>query len=159
LIASSDSQINLAGNWSNFGNFVHSSGTINFVDSAKETVISGSTKFYNLTCTTPKKTLKFSAGSSATTTIEGSLTIIGSDCNNKIYLRSNTEGSHWYINVLGTSNLNYVDVKDSYAITPLTAYNSTDSGNNINWTIYPCAAVGAIRIKGSINLEGGVRLK
>jgi hypothetical protein len=159
LIASSDSQINLAGNWSNFGNFVHSSGTINFVDSAKETVISGSTKFYNLTCTTSKKTLKFSAGSSATTTIEGSLTINGSDCNNKIYLRSNTEGSHWYINVLGTSNINYVDVKDSYAITPLTAYYSTDSGNNTNWTIYPCAAVGPIRIKGSINLEGGVRLK
>jgi hypothetical protein len=158
FIASNSSSAYFAKNWTNNGTFVHSTGTIVF-DGSTTSTLSGATTFYNLTCTTPNKVLQFPAGTSSTTTIEGTLTLNGGDCSSQIKLRSSTDGSQWYINALATSSINYVDVKDSYAITPLTAYQSSDSGNNTNWTIYPCVAVGAIRIKGGTKLEGGVRLK
>jgi hypothetical protein len=157
FIASNSSIAYFAKNWTNNGTFVHSTGTIVFDDSTTST-LSGVTTFYNFTCTTLNKVLQFPAGTSSTTTIEGTLTLNGGNCSSQIKLRSSTDGSQWYINALATSSINYVDVKDSYAIIPLTAYYSTDSGNNTNWTIYPCVA-GAIRIKGSTNLEGRVRLK
>jgi hypothetical protein len=158
FIASNSSLAYFAKNWTNNGTFIHSTGTIVF-DGSDTSILSGATTFYNLTCTTPNKVLQFPAGTSSTITIQGTLTLNGGDCSSQIKLRSSTDGSRWYINALATSSINYVDVKDSYAITPLTAYNSTDSGNNTNWTIYPCGAVGAIRIKGGTKLEGGVRLK
>jgi hypothetical protein len=158
FIASNSSLAYFAKNWTNNGTFVHSTGTIVF-DGSDTSTLSGATTFYNFTCTTPNKVLQFPAGTSSTTTIQGTLTLNGGDCSTQIKLRSSTDGSQWYINALATSSINYVDVKDSYAITPLTAYYSTDSGNNTNWTIYPCVAVGAIRIKGCTKLEGGVRLK
>jgi hypothetical protein len=158
FIASNISPAYFAKNWTNNGTFVHSNGTIVF-DGSETSTLSGATTFYNFTCTTPNKVLQFPAGTSSTTTIEGTLTLNGGDCSTQIKLRSSIDGSQWYINALATSSINYVDVKDSYAITPLTAYQSSDSGNNTNWTIYPCVAVGAIRIKGCTKLEGGVRLK
>ncbi len=103
---------------------------LNFCGTGTQT-ISGSTTFYNFSCTTLNKTLIFEANS--TQTIQGQLTLIGAAAA-PIKLRSSQEGRQWNIACLGLRYIKYVDVKDSNNIgTPITTLNSIDSGNNLNW--------------------------
>jgi cytoskeletal protein CcmA (bactofilin family) len=133
-VTSTTGTLYVAGNWSNSGTFHHASGTVVF-DSTATSTFSGATTFYNLTSNTSNKVLQFTAGTSSTTTIAGTLTLNGQACETMIKLRSTASSSQWYIDSQATTSILYVDVKDSYAITALTASSSQDSGNNANWTI------------------------
>jgi hypothetical protein len=157
FIASNISPAYFAKNWTNNGTFVHSTGTIVF-DGSTTSTLSGATTFYNLTCTTPSKNLIFPSG--VTQTIEGRLVLDGQNCSSPIVLRSSSPGTQWKINVvfIDAANVFHVDVKDSNAIgDEIVAYRSIDSGNNTNWTIYPCEF--SPILKGGIRIKGGVRLK
>lgn len=132
----------VAGNWTNSGGaFTHSSGTVTF-DTAAASVISGSTTFNNLTCATAGKQLSFTAGTAQT--ILGTLTLTGTSAS-KIKLRSSSAGNTYTITDSGTEAVSFVDVRDSAATNSISAYNSTNSGNNSNWTFnslsitYPAA--------------------
>lgn len=123
--------ISVGGNWTNNGVFNAGTGTVTFTGSGTS-VISGSTTFYNLTCTTAGKQLTFTAGS--TQIITGTLTLTGA-VGNLIILRSSSSPTQWRINPQGTRNVSYVDVQDSNNInaTVIDPATSADRGNNTNW--------------------------
>ncbi|MBU1524712.1 MAG: DUF2341 domain-containing protein, partial [Candidatus Omnitrophica bacterium] len=122
----------LAGDFTNSGGtFTANSGTVIFDNVSKVSTISGSTAFYNFTCATPGKTLKFEA--EKTQTIEGTLTLEG-ETRKLIVLRSTVGDEQFTINSLTTQTVNFVDVKDSIAVNDIFAHTSKDSGNNnLHW--------------------------
>ncbi len=124
--------LTVAGDWARTGGiFNANSGTVVFNNAGLTSAISGSTTFNNFTCATAGKQFTFTAGS--TQTINGTLTFTGA-AGNLIILRSSIAGTQWKIDPFAT-NISYVDVQDSDNINPtiITAANSTNSGNNINW--------------------------
>ena len=68
---------NVSGDWTNNGTFSHNDGTVTFVDNRVASSITGSTTFYNFTCTTAGKTLNFDSAPLKTQTIEGWFTLTG----------------------------------------------------------------------------------
>ncbi len=125
---------NVAGNFARSGGaFVHSSGTVVFDDSAQTSVVSGSSTFYNLSCTTSNKQINFTVGT--TQTVDNILTLTGTS-GSLVTLRSTSAGNKWDITLPnGSQTVSFVDVKDADANTnTTTCYASTDSGNNnANW--------------------------
>ena len=122
--------ITVSGNWSNSGTFIPGSGTVTF-DGSGTSTISGNTTFHNLTCATPGKSLIFTDGTTQTIESGGTLTLTGAS-GSLITLRgSSTAG--WNITDSGSESVSYVDVAYSTATNGITASNSKDSGNNVNW--------------------------
>jgi uncharacterized repeat protein (TIGR01451 family) len=101
------------------------------LDTAATSTIAGSTTFNNLTSTIAGKQLTFTAGT--TQTILGILTLTGTSAS-KLKLRSSSTGNTYAITDSGTESVSFVDVQDSTATNSIIAYNSTNSGNNTNWT-------------------------
>lgn len=126
--------LNVGGNFSNSGTFTAGTSTVNFNTVGTTSTVSGSTTFYNLSCTTTGKNITFTAGT--TQTVSNTFTLTGSS-GSYITLRSSSNGSYWNINPQSTRSVSYVDVKDSNNtnVTALTATNTIDSGHNNNWTI------------------------
>ena len=129
--------INVGGNWFNSGTFMSGKGTVNFIDGQSPVSIAGSCLFYNLSVTTGTgKQLDFEAAT--TQAVTHSLTLQGTS-GNLLLLGSTTETVHAMIDLQsrGTQLINYVDVRDHWAIgQTLTAYDSIDRGNNTQWQIY-----------------------
>ncbi|KPJ87378.1 MAG: hypothetical protein AMS17_08715, partial [Spirochaetes bacterium DG_61] len=129
--------ISVGGNWSNAGTFTHGGGTVTIIDSEKTTIISGNNTFHNFTCSTAGKTIQFTE--SETQTIQGSFTIQGS-LGALVTLESTSSGSQWNIDNAGDSeDVDFSAIEDSNniagALKIITADDSIDNGNNINWTI------------------------
>ncbi|MBU1524710.1 MAG: hypothetical protein KKG50_08655, partial [Candidatus Omnitrophica bacterium] len=139
--------ITIGGDFSNQGSALGGEGTVIFIDANKISTISASTTFYNFTCQTAGKTLKFQAGTLQT--ISNNLTLIG-EGKNPIALRStqsagSDEERHWEIKLepAGEKNIYGVDVKDSWNISSevFTVTFSADSGNNQGWVFTPASFV------------------
>ncbi|MFH1692206.1 MAG: hypothetical protein ABIC68_06575 [Candidatus Omnitrophota bacterium] len=124
--------ITVGGNWANADTFTHNSGEVVLNTSAAST-ISGDSIFHNLTCTTADKTLNFAFD--ATQTIEGVLTLTGEEDHLITLARFGGSGlDQFNLNVTGSSSVSYVSVSNSNASGDLiSAYLSTDGGNNANW--------------------------
>lgn len=108
-------QIALSGDWSNAGNFLPGSGSVNFVDGGVPSQIGGSTGFANLSFVTASgKNYVFAAGS--TQTIAGLLTIAGTAAQ-PIQFRSSAAGQVANINLLtsGSQSIVHVGVSDVHA--------------------------------------------
>ncbi|MCX6224754.1 MAG: hypothetical protein NTV01_08400 [Bacteroidia bacterium] len=136
FIAAPSSLFTIAGDWANTGTFTHSNGTTTF-DGSGTSTFSGATTFYNFNSITPSKALVFATGTSASTTIAGTLTLNGGASGTKIKLLSTQSGSYSYLNALASTSVDYVDVKDNNATGSaniIVAGNSTDSGNNVKWS-------------------------
>jgi hypothetical protein len=119
-------------NWSNTGTFTAGGGTVT-LDTTDTATVSGSTNFNNLTIATAGKTVQFQNGQ--TQTVSGLLHLQGAS-GNRVSLFSNSQGSQWFINSTGTTDVSYVSVRDSNASggNQIKATNNgTDMGNNINW--------------------------
>lgn len=145
-LQTSSGTVRLTGNWSNSGTFTANTGTVVFYSSGAST-ISGTTSFYNLTCTTAAKTLNFEAEippNNPRTNVTNNLNFTGSTgVGNLITLaRSGGSGSNqWAIYPAGSKGaspgwtVSYVSV--SYSVNLNSNYinpdNSTDGGNNTNW--------------------------
>ncbi|MFC1649692.1 hypothetical protein ACFL2C_03215 [Patescibacteria group bacterium] len=146
VAASASYPLTVAGNFINSGSFTHSSGQVT-LDGANGTTqtISGATSFYNLSATTTgNRVLEFTH--TTTYTVTNDLTLTGTDCDNLLILRSTTGGTQWTLDddLGGTTTVSYVDVQDSNASDQaVSASNSSDSGNNTNWTIAASACEGA----------------
>ena len=126
--------ITLGGNFTNSDTFTAGSGTVTFNDAAQTSTLSYSanTSFNNFTVTTSAKTLVFDKD--FRTTVTGTFTLTGGSCSNRILLRSESTGTQYELNATGTKAVTFVDVKDSNAITAISATGARDSGNNTNWT-------------------------
>ena|GEM_PF-1357399 len=117
-----------------------SSSTVEYYDSAVTADLSKlpPSSFKNLILGAGK-THNFETGSGNEITINGDISSSGSS-STKSVLRSLSSGTQWYLKVLGTESFSdNVDVKDSNASngSAITAYYSTDSGNNTNWVFTP----------------------
>ena len=130
--------VTLSGSWANTGTFTVGTGTVSFTGSSTAT-ISGSTTFYNFTCTAAGKQLTFTAGT--TQTVTGALTLTGSS-GSRILLRSSSAGSIYTITDSGIEDVSYVNVRDSTAANSIIAFNSIDSGNNTRWVFSGFADLG-----------------
>src|SRR3990167_1496460 len=122
------------GNWANSGIFDPGSSIVQFTGTSH--AISGSSTFYNLRCEISGGTINFEAGRRQT--ISNSLTLKGSS-GNYLRLRSSTSGTQWELYPQGTTDIDYVDVKDSNNIgsTRINPSSWTDSGGNSNWGATP----------------------
>ena len=101
--------------------------------------MSGSTTFNNLVCTTPNKSLVFTAGS--TQTVSEGLSLQGS-AGSLIDLLSSASGSPWYLDVTSAGpTAQYGDPNNSNASggNTIAATNSIDGGSNVNWSMTPPA--------------------
>ncbi|PIS42206.1 MAG: hypothetical protein COT24_04665, partial [Candidatus Kerfeldbacteria bacterium CG08_land_8_20_14_0_20_40_16] len=132
--------IDLAGNWTNNGNFTDQSGTVT-LDGASQQTLSGqmtgtSDRFYNLTITnasaanpdvifsssadsannftaaTASTQLQFLAG--GTYTFQN-ISFNGQAPSTRVELRSSSTPTDWYLNVAGTRSVYSTDAKDSDA--------------------------------------------
>lgn len=128
--------ITLSGDWSNAGNFLAGSSSVNFVDGAASSLIAGNTTFANLSfISTVGKNYLFTVGT--TQTISGLLTIVGSAAL-PIQFHSTSAGQAANINLLagGTQNIAHVGVSDVHATGQQLAPNLTNeggTGNALGW--------------------------
>ena len=132
-VTAANYSLTVGGNWTNSGTFTPRNGTVAF-NPAQTAVLTGSTTFYNLSCTTPGKTLQFAAGSTQTIATGGIFTIAGANGTN-ILLRS-TAASAYTIALTGTATANVTLLMSSILRRHpgITATDSVNSGNNTGWT-------------------------
>ena len=111
------------------------SGANSFTDAAflADTVLAGSNSFERFVAEAEGVTLTFAAGT--TQTVSDVFAVSGTE-SAPVVLESGTSGSVWYITITDDTyvNVSYVTVSDSYSTyDSITAYLSTDGGNNTNW--------------------------
>jgi len=149
--------VTIDGNYykNNTGSFDRgTNSTVSFADNSYLSLIEGSTVFKNFNCNTPAKKLSFEAGSLQT--IEGSFTITGESGSN-IFLLSSVRGATWEIHSLAGKSVTYAIVQDSKNISSaaISAGNSIDYGNNINWTFTDYAVEIFVGSHGYVNTTEG----
>ena len=129
--AGNDYQINVGGNWENFGGvFAARSGTV-VLDGADQEIPASET-FYSLDKTLsagPARTL--TVGQQSTLTVAGTLTLDGFNGSNRLNIRSSTTGTRFTVDVTGAEqNVGFVNVRDSQASSNnIVTGNSVDAGN------------------------------
>lgn len=138
--ASNTQQLTIGGNFTNNGTFTAGTGTVEFDDASRTSTLQygAATTFYNLLVQTASKSIRFDTAfqTNVTGTTGGNpgLTINGGACGTLIGLSSKTAGTRAPINATGTVSIDFADIGDINTIAALTATNSFDAGNNLNWT-------------------------
>jgi filamentous hemagglutinin family protein len=128
-----------SGNFDLYGNWIHNGGTFeanggNVVLNGVSQQINGNNTFYDLTeINGGSSTITFAGGD--TQTVTGQLHLAGTDAMDQLSLRSTSSPSTWLLDLTGTVDLSYLNVKDSQATGTLAVCtnNCTDSGNNTGW--------------------------
>ncbi len=104
-------------------------GTVEFINNALISEISGDTVFNILKCVASGKTLEFASGS--TQTVGGTLTINGTSGN--LIVLKGIAAAVWNI-INPVTTVSYVAVEYSNATNTITADISRNNGNNTNWS-------------------------
>ena len=122
------------GNWSNSGTFTPGTQYCSIYRDVSR--YKWFIYFYNLKCEISSGAVTF--GASNRQTISNSLTLKGS-LGNFLSLRSSTSGTQWELFPQGTTDIDFVDVKDSNNLgsSRIQPTNWTDSGNNTAWGSAP----------------------
>jgi len=160
---SAPSILTLTGDYTNNGTFTHNGGTVLFTGTATQIAtgtMTGTSAFNNVTTsntsgngsTTFGVVFGDAVSASGTVTMQASTSVqfaAGSvntltnidfqgAAGSPVWLRSSVPGTGWQLDVPGSQiNVTYVDVQDSDATLTtggVTAFDSTDGGNNTNWT-------------------------
>ncbi len=158
-LAATSSPLTISGNFTNGGTFTHNNGTVTFASSTLTSTIGGSasTIFYNLTVTTPGKTLQFHhpTGQVPLFTIANTFTASGSP-GSLVNIKSDTSGLQWLVHFNSTQSLiNYAFIQDG-GCDPTSASvsetaNNQNGGDNAN-----CWSFIGIPINGTgTNATGG----
>ncbi len=128
--------IGLSGNWSDLGNFVAGTSTVNFIDGGlAQSIVSGATAFYAASfVSNTGKNYVFPVG--LTQTFANALTILGNAA--PIQFRSATPGQVANVNLAfgGTQNIHNVGVSNVHAIGQQldpAETNQGGSGDAIGW--------------------------
>ncbi|OGX58021.1 MAG: hypothetical protein A2306_04360 [Omnitrophica WOR_2 bacterium RIFOXYB2_FULL_38_16] len=128
--------ISVGGSWNMYsaGTFTAGTSSVEFDDSSKTAVVTGSTAFNNLLIRTASKRVDFEVGT--TTTVSNAFTVDGQSTATLVDLNSTTPGTQWTINTpVSNASVQYADVIDSESsIASIIASNSLNNGNNDNWT-------------------------
>jgi filamentous hemagglutinin family protein len=148
LIASSG-DLDVSGDWINSGGTFNANGG-DVVLTGTNQQISGNNTFFDLTkIDGGLDALTFTDGD--TQTVTGQLDLAGGDAAHQLSLRSTSSPSTWLLNLEGTVDLSYLNVKDSQASGTLASctVNCTDSGNNAGWFF------GSLSLPPSSSILGG----
>jgi hypothetical protein len=166
--------LSITGNYTNNGTFTASTSEVTFAGTQQQTVtgtLSGTSEFYDLSITntsgngTTTQSVIFGAAVTATNTLSmmastsaqflagatstfTNIDLQGTDTS-PVWLRSSTPGTQWYLDIPGSQlNVEYVDVQDANAASSeggeVAATNSTDSGNNDNWSFEAAAVMAEV---------------
>ena len=152
LVITEDAALQVAGAFDPKGRFTanpasgvgHSAGTVEFVDATREATVQGANEFQAFVCTTPGKTIRFSAGEGDLTTIAetGALRLQGDEPDgDHVFLRSTEDGTWWNLKVVSgaETQVQYVNVKDSDAKSAggvdISAKDSKGIGENPGWLL------------------------
>ncbi len=182
LLSSTTGTISIKGDWENNGSFNSGSGVVSLDGAGTQAVTTGgSESAFNilninnshtegvtfsdaLYCSTinavndgsAAKKLSFSISGEHTITTLFNVNGTSGAPDNLIELSPETPGADWSLNTPSTT-LNYVDVSHSLEETGnlITAYNSTDSGNNANWRVFE----GGPAHETSLNIPAGYTVK
>lgn len=144
FVANGSNTTTVAGNWTNSGTFTHSSGTVSLAGADSSTqVIAGDTTFHNLSATTTAnsagRTIQYTGGS--TTTVAGTWTMTGAS--GKILTLQSTNTTNWTISPTAYL-VDYVNVaRSTNTVGTICATHSTDSGDNLGWSVTSLASCGA----------------
>lgn len=125
LSGSTEQSLTLAGQTLNNLRVTNSSGSnVNFVDNITAT---------NFAAAVSNSKLVFGAGKTYNFT---NIDLNGQAAGTKVVLASSTPGTKWLLNISGAQIVANVNVSDSNALggNQISAVNSVDSGNNVNWT-------------------------
>lgn len=129
--------VTASGNWTVDRNWTYTSGTFTpgtntvILGTTNTALISGSTTFNNLSCTTPGKTIQFTDGT--TQTVSGTFTINGTNTPGNLITLEGTGTAGWAIDAAGAA-VSAAAVEYSTASTAITAASSWNKGNNTGWT-------------------------
>lgn len=139
-VSTSNYQINVNTTFAIYGTFIPRNGTIIIGGSGVSNLYSasvasggtGSVSLYNLTCQNATELIFIS---DVTYNVAGSLTLTGTSGQNLALTNGiAADNKTWTINATGSTILRYINVSDSVASTPLTAFDSIDGGRNTGWT-------------------------
>jgi len=133
IVPDSSASITVSGDWTNNGGFTHSNSNVTF-DTSSTATIAGTTTFYDFSCSTAGKTIKFTDGTEQTIASGGTFSIRGA-AGNRITLQGTGAGT-WDIDVTDTQNVYNVAVYNSDANTStISCYGDSldGGGNNANW--------------------------
>ncbi len=130
--------IHLAGDWTNDGTFTAGSGEVIFDGGAVTHEFSGTTTFYDFTCSDPGATLSFAPGAANGTKVTHTFAVTGA-AGNPVTFKSSVAGQQAMLGATGTSRTaTWVSAKDSDASWSFGKHidatsNCTDLGNNQMW--------------------------
>jgi hypothetical protein len=166
LYGSNSTPLVLSGNFTNTsGTYTHNNGTISFNNNSTPSTISSTAdmSFYNMSVTTPGKTLKFQKHTSNTPkfTIANQMMLTGGSVEMPVYVESDTAGSQWLVNFsTPQTNITFVSVKDSACDTgsQSVAFSFTNGGRGNNgscWNINNTGADGSQVIRSVEQGSGG----
>jgi uncharacterized protein (UPF0333 family) len=148
LSASNSGTFTLAGNFTNNGTFTNNSGTVTLdTDGTSEITTLANITFYNLTVTTPAKTLRFQTHSSNVPTFifDGQFTVTGT-LGSPINIQSNAPPSQWIVDFnVGQTAITYANIRDSACLVGSLSvtYSVTNSGGGNNGSCWNVANIGA----------------
>lgn len=134
----------LTGSWSNQGQFVAGTSSVNFTDGCGQTVssIAGNTTFFDLEAQSISgKILEFDAGS--VTTVTGQVIFAGVP-GNRLQIRSSAAGAEAFLDIQGSQIVADVEVQDNHAIgQPILMGTSSAKLGNVNgwWAAYGIPAM------------------
>ncbi len=114
--ASPTSPLSIKGNFTNEYLYLANGGTLTFTNSGPSVISSlNDMAFYNISATTPGKTLKFKSrtGNAPVFTINGTMTVTGS-ASTPVYIESDSSSNQWLVNFLNPQNsITYASIRDA----------------------------------------------
>lgn len=133
--ASDISELQVGGNFTNSGEFLHNFGTLRLLASGADTAFKylSNTIFGNVIVDPGEKRVIFP--DNYRTIISGNLTVDGGSCESATQLRSIQTGIQYELEVLGEASINHAYIRDSKAINKITASNSINRGNTTSWVV------------------------
>jgi hypothetical protein len=147
--------LHLGGDWTHVASGVlNTNGRPVYFDAIGDQTIFGDNTWDGLIISASSgRTMKFEAGKTQTT--NAGLSITGT-AGGVISLRSTTNGIPWKVSAMDGATVHYADVRDSDATggATISATNSDDSGNNLNW-IFLSPTAAEVSISGRILTAAG----
>ncbi len=150
-------ELAFTGNWTNGGTYTNGNSTVTltglgaqYVDNASQaffTLVSSNTSAAGVTLANSLSATNFlinasALGAGATVYVAAGSTLtvtnlfVSGTPSNAVVLRSNVDGTFWYLNNVSSNVVSNIDVKDSNASAGQTIYDipgGVDSGHNVNW--------------------------
>ena len=142
LVVHSGRTLTVNGDFLNDGSLVCSNNSTVVFATTNNALVRGENEFYNLTCTTGEKTMRFAPQTEGNSIVRvrtgGTLTLTGTDKQRPLVLTNATEDAAWKLTLAAGTEQQVMYVaaagSDANGGTKIVAKSSRDDGNNENWS-------------------------